>query len=81
MGIRCNPTPFTHLSIVAGPMILADGDGNHSSLTPGPVVILADGNGHDVLWMTPIDDVVVCREWPPGLVLRPDGHHALGADF
>ena len=53
MGIRCNPTPFTHLSVVAGPTILADGDGNHSSLIPGPVVILADGNGHDVLWMTP----------------------------
>lgn len=38
---------------VAGPAVLADGDGDHSSPTLRPVAMVADGRRLGVLWMTP----------------------------
>ena len=58
------------LSIVVGPAVLADGDGDHFSPIPHPVAIVADGKWHGALWMTPrwwccCSQGIAVRSWPP----------------
>ena len=64
-------------SIMAGPAVLADANGDHSSPISRPVAIVADGKWHGTLWMTPrwwcccSQDMVV-RSRPPSE--RPSCH-------